>query len=216
MIKKSFTVFISDPIRHLWSDFFSSLAFIYQFIIDYILMRNMDNVSIEEILQQAFKFFKTLIFIIVVNISINEIFLDKDSNLVHEFLSEIAYLSFFFVSFLIYYYISAFYIKLTSNNIHRVLVFRTWLTLIFTLTLFFQLSGGLNPNKFNDKKFFDLLINDSVAVYFIFLIIEMYHIFKLIKRNQIKWYDSIFYIIIFASYFIFISIKTFTIKSLLS
>ncbi len=179
-------------------------------------MRNISNVSKEDILQEAFKFFKLLIFFILINISINEIFLNKDSNMAHEFKSEIAYLSFFYISFLIYYYFSALYIKITSNIIHRVLVIRTWLMLIFTLTLFYQFSGALNPNKLNEKTFLDLLINDTLAVYSIFLVIEVYHIFKLIKTNQIKWYDSIFYIIVFASFLVFITIKSMIIQQLLS
>ena len=216
MIKKSFTLFVSEPLRHLWSEIFSYFIFIYKFIIDYILMRNISNVSKEDILQEAFKFFKLLIFFILINISINEIFLNKDSNMAHEFKSEIAYLSFFYISFLIYYYFSALYIKITSNIIHRVLVIRTWLMLIFTLTLFYQFSGALNPNKLNEKTFLDLLINDTLAVYSIFLVIEVYHIFKLIKTNQIKWYDSIFYIIVFASFLVFITIKSMIIQQLLS
>jgi hypothetical protein len=216
MIKKSFAVFISDPLRLLWSEIFSNFTFIYKFIIDYILMRNISNVSKEDILQEAFKFFKLLIFFILINISINEIFLNKDSDMVHDFKSEIAYLSFFYISFLIYYYFSAFYIKITSNTIHHVLVIRTWLMLIFTLTLFYQFSGALNPNNLNEKTFLDLLINDTLVVYSIFLVIEIYHIFKLIKTNQIKWYDSFFYLIVFASYLIFISIKSIMIQQLLS
>jgi hypothetical protein len=179
-------------------------------------MRNINVVSIEDVLQQAFKFFKILIFFILVNISINELLLDKDSNLANDFKSEAAYLSFYYVSFLIFYYISAFYVKLTSNTIHRVLVIRTWLTLVFTLTVFFQLSGALNPNKLSAANFMDLLVKDALAVYFIFLIIEVYHIIKLFRTNQIKWYDSIFYIIIFTSYIIFIAIKTIIIQFLLT
>jgi len=179
-------------------------------------MRNINVVSIEDVLQQAFKFFKILIFFILVNISINELLLDKDSNLANDFKSEAAYLSFYYVSFLIFYYISTFYVKLTSNTIHRVLVIRTWLTLVFTLTVFFQLSGALNPNKLSAANFMDLLVKDALAVYFIFLIIEVYHIIKLFRTNQIKWYDSIFYIIIFTSYIIFIAIKTIIIQFLLT
>jgi len=180
-------------------------------------MRNISNVSKDDILQESFKFFKILMFFLLINISINEIFLDKDSTMVKDFKSEIAYLSFFYISFLFYHYFSSFYIKLTSNDIHYALVIRTWLMLIFTLIIIYQFTGGLNPNKkLNDKSYLDLLINDSLEVYFIFLLIEIYHKFKLIKTKKIKWYDSIFYLIVSASYFVFICIKTVIIQKLLS
>ena len=216
MLKRSFQLFLIEPLSDLWKGLASYLIFIYQYAIDFILIRNISDVSSENILQQAFKFFKIQIFIIVVNISINEIFLDKDSNLIHEFNSEIAYLSFFYISFLVYYYISALYIRFTSNIIHRVLVIRTWLMLIFILTIIFQLTGALNPDKLSEKIFLDLLSKDMLVVYLIFLLIKIYHVFKLIKRNQIKWYDSLFYIIIFASYLFLIIIKSIIIQKLLS
>jgi hypothetical protein len=202
MLKDSFRIFLIDPIRNLLSDFYSYITYAVRYTLDYVMIKNVD-IGKEEILQQTFKFFKISIFIVLANFSYNEIFINKDSDLARELKSEIGYLSVFYISFLFYYYISYFYANITSNKIHNVLVIRTWIMLIFLQILFFQISGDLNKKIIKDK----VLSEHSLMAYGILLLIGIFHIIKSIKEKRIKWYDSVFYLFIFASFFIFIAIE---------
>jgi hypothetical protein len=178
-------------------------------------MKNLSDVSSEDLLHDAFKFFKILIFVIVVNISINEAYFNMNSDLLHEIRSEAAYLSFFYFGFLFFYYLGSLYKKITTNNIHKVWLIRNWLMLIFVTTIIFQLTGVLNPDQIKVKMLEDQITKDVVIVYVIFLGIAILQTFKLIRKAQIKWYDAGFYLLAYSSFFVLIIMKGLIVQALL-
>jgi hypothetical protein len=177
-------------------------------------MRNLSAVSSEDILQHSFKFFKILVLIIVVNISINEAFFELKSSLFHEFLSELVYLIFFYVGFLFYYYIGAIYQRISGNRIHKVWVIRHFLMLIFVTIIIFQLTGVLNPSQMKEITHDSRITNDILVVILVFISLAIFQSYKLIRKAQIKWYDTGFYFLVYASFIILVLFKGGIIKQI--
>ena len=124
MISKSFRLFFLDPLKELSQGCHSYINFTFGFILDAILLRNINDKTPDDLLLETFKILKIIIFFIVSNIAFNELFRNIDSNLWHEIKSEVTYLAFYYISFLAFYYISRLYEKITSNGVHKVIVLR--------------------------------------------------------------------------------------------
>jgi len=172
--------------------------------LDAILLRNISNKTQDDLLLETFKILKIIIFIIVSNIAFNELFRNIDSDLWHEVKSEGTYLTFFYISFLGFYYISRLYEKITSNGVHKVIVLRYLLIVMLATIIFFQIDGLMNPDYKKYKLLNDLAIKDLVYIFAFFVLMVIFQSFYLLKKKIIKWYDVFYYIFMTALTFILI------------
>ena len=168
------------------------------------MLRNISDKTPDDLLLETFKILKIIIFFIVSNIAFNEIFRKIDSNLWHEIKSEGAYLAFFYISFLAFYYIGRLYEKITSNGVHKVIVLRYLLIVMLATILFFQIDGLMNPDHKKNQLLSNLAMNDLVLIFFIFALMVIFQSFYLLKKKIIKWYDMFYYIFMTALIFILI------------
>ena len=204
MISKSFRLFFLDPLKELSQGCHSYINFTFGFILDAILLRNINDKTPDDLLLETFKILKIIIFFIVSNIAFNELFRNIDSNLWHEIKSEVTYLAFYYISFLAFYYISRLYEKITSNGVHKVIVLRYLLIVMLATILFFQIDGLMNPNHKKNQLLSNLAMNDLVLIFFIFALMVIFQSFYLLKKKIIKWYDMFYYIFMTALIFILI------------
>ena len=204
MISKSFRLFFLDPLKELSQGCLSYINFTFGFILDGILLRNISDKTPDDLLLETFKILKIIIFFIVSNIAFNEIFRKIDSNLWHEIKSEGAYLAFFYISFLAFYYIGRLYEKITSNGVHKVIVLRYLLIIILATILFFQIDGLMNPDHKKHQLLSNLAMKDLVLLFFFFALMVIFQSFYLLKKKIIKWYDMFYYIFMTALTFIVI------------
>ena len=204
MISKSFRLFFLDPLKELSQGCHSYINFTFGFILDAILLRNINDKTPDDLLLETFKILKIIIFFIVSNIAFNELFRNIDSNLWHEIKSEVTYLAFFYISFLAFYYISRLYEKITSNGVHKVIVLRYLLIVMLATILFFQIDGLMNPDHKKNQLLSNLAMNDLVLIFFIFALMVIFQSFYLLKKKIIKWYDMFYYIFMTALTFIVI------------
>ena len=204
MISKSFRLFFLDPLKELSQGCHSYINFTFGFILDAILLRNINDKTPDDLLLETFKILKIIIFFIVSNIAFNELFRNIDSNLWHEIKSEVTYLAFYYISFLAFYYISRLYEKITSNGVHKVIVLRYLLIVMLATILFFQIDGLMNPDHKKNQLLSNLAMNDLVLIFFIFALMVIFQSFYLLKKKIIKWYDMFYYIFMTALIFILI------------
>lgn len=213
MISKSFQLFFFDPLKELYQGFQSYLIFVYSFVINVILLKNIVDKTADDLLQETFKVLKIIIFFIVANIAFNEIFRNIDSNLWNEFTSEGSYLAFFYISFLAFYYIGRFYEKITSNEVHKVIVLRYLLIVMLATILLFQITGIMNPNQKN-QILSDLVFQDLSLLFLLFTLMVILHCIYLSKKKIIKWYDVFYYIFMIALIFILIMVNGLVVTSI--
>ena len=172
-----------------------------------ILLKNLSSQTSETILEQTHKIFKIIVFFIVTNIAINEVFRGMDSNLWHEFKSEGSYLAFFYISFIVFYYCGALYEKITSNGLHKVIVSRYLMFVLFSTILTFQLDGILNPNHENLDSISYLALNDLALLFILFSILVIIQGIYLLKKKLIRWFDVFYYLIMTALLFFAIAMN---------
>ena len=204
MISKSFSLFFSNPLKELYQGFLSQLKFIYEFIIDTALLRNITNKTSDDVLQETFKMLKIIIFIIVSNIAFNEIFRNIDSNLWNDLKSEGLYLVFFYISFLAFYYLSRVYERITNTSIHTIIVSRYQLVVMLATMIFFQVSGIMNPDMKKSKFLAELAIENLAIIFLLFCLLVVIQSFYLVKRKLIRSIDVLFYLFMSALIFVFI------------
>ncbi len=204
MISKSFSLFFSNPLKELYQGFLSQLKFIYEFIIDTALLRNITNKTSDDVLQETFKMLKIIIFIIVSNIAFNEIFRNIDSNLWNDLKSEGLYLVFFYISFLAFYYLSRVYERITNTSIHTIIVSRYQLVVMLATMIFFQVSGIMNPDLKKSKFLAELAIENLAIIFLLFCLLVVIQSFYLVKRKLIRSIDVLFYLFMSALIFVFI------------
>lgn len=219
MISKSFSLFFSNPLKELYQGFISQLKFIFEFIVDTALLRNITNKTSDDVLQETFKVLKIIIFIIVANIAFNEIFRNVDSNLWNDLKSEGLYLVFFYISFLALYYISRIYERITNTSIHTTIVSRYQLVVMLLTMIFFQVSGIMNADLNADlnadmNSYFikselvkELAMENLAIIFLLFCLLVVIQSFYLVKRNLIRRFDVLFYLFMSALIFVFISIN---------
>lgn len=207
MISKSFSLFFSNPLKELFQGFLSQLKFIFEFIVDTALLRNITNKTSNDVLLETFKMLKIIIFIIVANIAFNEIFRNIDSNLWNDLKSEGLYLVFFYISFLAFYYISRFYERITNTNIHTIIISRYQLVVMLATMIFFQVSGIMNPDLKKSKLVAELATENLVIIFLLFCLLVVIQSFYLVKRNLIRRVDVLFYLFMCALIFVFIIIN---------
>lgn len=207
MIAISFRLFFLDPLIEIYQGLLSYLKFIFKFIIDTVFLKNISGKKPDDLLEETFKIFKTIIFLIIANIAINEIYNDIDSDLWHEFKSEGAYLAFFYISFLGIYYTCRLYEKLTSNNIHKVIVLRYLLFVVLATAFLYQVDGIMNPDIGRYELINDIAIKDLVSIFLIFSGMVLVHWIYLLMKKRIKWFDLFYYLVMTALIFLFIVIN---------
>lgn len=206
MIRESFNLFFIKPFKELLIVFLSYLKFIYRFIVDTVFLTNIQKDE-NELLDDTFKILKIIIFFIVTNIAYNEIFKNLDSNLWKELISEGSYIIFFYVSFLIFHYISKFYEKITSNTIHKVIVLRYLMIVLIGTVFYFQMDGIMNPNQENQNIYYDKAIADMSIVFLTFAALVFIQGIYLLRNKIIKWFDLLYYFIMIALIFILIVVN---------
>lgn len=194
MISQSFSLFFLSPLKELYQGFLSQLKFIFEFIVDTALLRNITNKTSEDVLQETFKMLKIIIFIIVANIAFNEIFRNIDSNLWNDLKSEGLYLVFFYISFLAFYYISRVYERITNTSIHTTIVSRYQLVVMLATVIYFQVDGVMNPDLNNSKLIAEGAFLNLTYIVFLFCLLVVIQSFYLIKRNLIRRVDVLFYL----------------------
>ena len=206
MIRESFNLFFIQPIKELLIVFLSYLKFIHRFIVDTVFLTNIQKDE-NELLDDTFKLLKIIIFFIVSNIAYNEIFKNLDSNLWKELISEGSYIIFFYVSFLIFHYISKFYEKITSNTIHKVIVLRYLMIVLIGTVFYFQMDGIMNPNQENQNIYYDKAMADMSIVFLTFAALVFIQGIYLLRNRIIKWFDLLYYFILIALIFILIVVN---------
>lgn len=204
MISKSFSLFFSNPLKELYQGFLSQLKFIFEFLVDTALLRNITNKTSDDVLQETFKMLKIIIFIIVANIAFNEIFRNIDSNLWNDLKSEGLYLVFFYISFLAFYYISRVYERITKTSIHTIIVSRYQLVVMLATMIFFQVSGIMNPDLKKSKLIRELATENLGIIFLLFCLLVVIQSFYLVKRKLIRPVDLLFYLFMSALIFVFI------------
>jgi hypothetical protein len=211
MISQSFRLFFINPLKDLIQGFLSYLKFIYGFIIDAIFLKNISGKTANDLLQETFKIFKIILFFIIANIAFNDIYRNIDSDLLKELISEGSYLVFFYISFLIFYYISRFYEKITSNSIHKTIVSRYLLIVMLATVFIFQIDGVMNPDKKNAKLIIDSAAVDLIVLFLLFSVLVCFQGICLLKKKLIKWFDLFYYLIVTALFLFLIFINGFII-----
>ena len=206
MIRESFNLFFIKPFKELLIVFLSYLKFIHRFIVDTVFLTNIQKDE-NELLDDTFKILKIIIFFIVSNIAYNEIFKNLDSNLWKELISEGSYIIFFYVSFLIFHYISKFYEKITSNTIHKVIVLRYLMIVLIGTVFYFQMDGIMNPNQENQNIYYDKAMADMSIVFLTFAALVFIQGIYLLRNRIIKWFDLLYYFILIALIFILIVVN---------
>lgn len=216
MLYRSFQLFFLSPLKDIVDILKSYIIFIYNFFIETLTSKNIRKKSEEELANEAFKIFKFIIFFILTNIGVNEAFLDINSDLLEEIKSEVVYLLFFYITFILCYYIFYLYGKLVKNSIHTIILSSNWLLVMVATTIVFQLTGILNPDRIPKTVLSDLMNKDvlwTILVYFVVLIIQIY---RLYKSQIIRWFDILFYILSWFIFSFFLIIKGVIIQDLIS
>lgn len=76
MLVRICIIFFIAPLKELWRAIVDYVAYLYRFSINALLCKDVLNKSIDDIALEAFKIFKFLVFCILSNININDIFID--------------------------------------------------------------------------------------------------------------------------------------------
>jgi hypothetical protein len=216
MLIKSFKIFFVNPVVEIWESLKSYTVFLYKFISNTVLLQGDLNVSEEDLLMNAFRIFRGLMFIILFNFSINEVFSNIDSDLSHELKSELGYLLFFYIEFILLYFLSSFYTYITKNKIHKSIILQNWLSIIMVATIIFQVTGVLNPGDKNKSDNYETVALDFIFIFIVMLFVFLFQVIKLIKCCQLKWHDSVFYFTVFIIFSSFIFFKALFIKYLIN
>ena len=216
MLIRICTIFFIEPLKELWKGIVDYGIYLYRFSVNALLCKDVADKSIDDIALEAFKIFKFLIFCILANLTINEAFFDRDSNLLHELKSESAYLLFFIFSFLLCYYLAAAYFAIRKNEPLKVVISRNWLLTMMITTLIFQLTGVLNPGESSQKEIEEIIGNDLAGLAFTYLILFVFQFTRMLRAQLAKWYDALFCIISFALYIFLLICKAVVIQLLIS
>ena len=214
MLVKTCNLFFINPIKDVWSSIKNYIRFLIGFMMDVLLCRGVLNVTEDQLLEEAFKIFKFLIFCILANLAINEAFYDLNSDLLHEIKSESAYLAFFIVSFILCYYFGWGYGKITNNTVPKVMAVRVWLMIALITTILLQLTGILNPGHSSKSEIDQIIVSDIAGMIVGCGLLFIFQFYRLYRVGVAKWYDAIFYATCYSLYIILLSIKSTLIQSI--
>lgn len=216
MLYRSFQLFFVNPLKEIADAIKSHIIFIYNFCINSVTCKNCTLKTDEDVANEGFMVFKFILFCIITNMAINEAFLDINSDLFKEMLSQIVFLLFFYISFTLCYYIFYLYGKLVKNSVHTIILSCNWLIVMVATTIVFQLTGILNPNRISQTGFSELMSIDilwTILVYLVVLVVQMY---RLYKKQIIKWFDIFVYLISWVIFSFLLIVKGVIIQGLIS
>ena len=216
MLIKTCKLFFIDPLRGVWSSIKEYTRFLRVFLFDTLLCRDVLHVTEDQLLIEAFKLFKFLIFCILANLAINEAFFDLNSDLMNEITSESAYLVFFVLRFVLCYYLGWIYEKLTGSSAHKVVAVRLWLMTTFVATVLFQLTGIMNPGQAAKAKIEEAIISDLAIMISAYALLFLFQFLRLYRARIVRWHDVIFYLAFYCICIFLLSIKSGLIQTLIS
>ncbi len=181
-----------------------------------LFCKDVEDKSTDDIAREAFKILKSIIFLIIANLAINDVFFNQSSNVLHEIKSESAYLLFFIITFFICYYVSATYSLIRKNQYLKIIVTRNWLLTMIIATIIFQLTGVLNPNGISKIEMEDTITSGLTGIIFSYLIFFIFQFYQILRSKFAKWYDIFFYFASFSLYIFLLIIKAVVIQMLIA
>lgn len=216
MIAQIIKVFFLTPLNQFKKTFFGYSFYLYQFCVNALLCKDVENKSTDDIAREAFKIFKFIIFLIIANLAINDVFFNQSSNVLHEIKSESGYLLFFIITFFICYYVSATYSFLRNNQYLKIIITRNWLLTMIIATIIFQLTGVLNPNGICKIEMEDTITSGLTGIIFSYLIFFIFQFYQILRSKFAKWYDVFFYFGSFSLYIFLLIFKAVVIQMLIA
>lgn len=186
MFKKSIKLFFIEPLTNIFISIKGYIVFIFHFLKENITL-NFEPKNDEEDLKISTKIFQIIVLIIIVNLSIKEIFDEKDSNLITEVGQEISIGFFYWLSFLIIYYFGIVFNKIYKSELFTTFSVKMWNFYALVLVLISMLTDNLSSDP-----------NPYLIIYlWLFIIVHLlFYYFKLIKRGLLLKKQFIFIFIL--------------------
>ena len=216
MLVRIYRIFVVAPAKDIWAGILDYLTFLYRFSLNTLLCREVIGKSVDDIAIEAFKIFKFLIFCILANLTINEAFGNRDSDLIREMKSESSYLLFFIVSFLLCFYLAAAYSALRKNEYLKVVISRDWLLTMMIATVIFQVTGVLNPGESSQIEIEDTISTDLAGLAFSYLLLFIFQFRRMLRSKLVRWFDIFFCLICFSLFIFLLICKAAIIQLLIS
>lgn len=186
MFKKSIKLFFIEPLTNIFISIKGYIVFIFHFLKENITL-NFEPKNDEEDLKISTKIFQIIVLIIIVNLSIKEIFDEKDSNLITEVGQEISIGFFYWLSFLIIYYFGIVFNKIYKSELFTTFSVKMWNFYALVLVLISMLTDNLSSDP-----------NPYLIIYiWLFIIVHLlFYYFKLIKSGLLLKKQFIFIFIL--------------------
>jgi hypothetical protein len=186
MFKKSIKLFFIEPLTNIFISIKGYLVFLFHFLKENITL-NFEPKNVEEDLKISAKIFQIIVLIIIINLSIKEIFDEKDSNLLTEIGQEIAIGFFYWLSFLIIYYFGIVFNKIYKSELFTTFSVKMWNFYALVLVLISMLTDNLSSDP-----------NVYLIIYlWLFIIVHLLlYYFKLIKRGLLLKKQFVFIFIL--------------------
>lgn len=196
MLKKTFWIFFVSPLFSLIKILKEYLIFLWNILKDGILIKNFDKRSEQENIEESLKIFRLFLFIIFVNIGVNEIFKIKDSNWITETISEIFITVIFYPLFIGNYYLGRIFNKIYKENLFESISTKLWnlYALIFMGVL--QFSQTINTRLDVEMRTNFGIEKITLICIFIFIHLTAFYINR--KKKNIFTKKHLFYL--FAQY----------------
>lgn len=162
MIGRSFFLFFIKPMISIWNLGKKTINFL-RVLYSQILFKKDITFSEDSVLHDAYNVFRIILVCVLSKISIDELFLDKDSNFITEAISQLLLLIFYFILFQINFYYSKFLAFIKKDTLIIAIYMKIWQVYIFTF-LFFMFFFSLwvdethSGNFLSFEQTFDLLM----------------------------------------------------------
>ena len=173
MFKKSIKLFFIEPLTNIFISIKGYLIFLFHFLKENIIL-NFEPKNDEEDLKISAKIFQIIVLIIIVNLSIKEIFDEKDSNLITEIGQEIAIGFFYWLSYLMIYYFGIVFNKIYKSEFYTTFSVKMWNFYALVLVLISMLTDNLSGEP---------SINLILALWLFITVHLLLYYIKLIKRG---------------------------------
>ena len=186
MFQKSIKLFFIEPLTNFYISIKTYLIFLFHFLKENIIL-NFEPKNEEEDLKISAKIFQIIVIIIIINLSVKEIFDKKDSNLLTEIGQEIAIGFFYWLSYLMIYYFGILFNKIYKSELFTTFSVKMWNFYALVLVLISMLTDNLSSDP-----------NAYLIIYlWLFIIVHLlFYYFKLIKRGLLLKKQFIFIFIL--------------------
>lgn len=201
MLKSAFLHFFINPLSDIFKSAKKTIFFICNILYTGFLIKDFEDRTDEENLEESSRIFHFLIFVLVANIAYNEVFRGHNSNIWHEIRSESLFTIGYFILFIIVYFFGELFNKILSSNFLDTLVTRLYNFYVLTMLAFLQFSDTINPVlKANVKE--SLIVSNTLLVWFLIFIHSIFVFMKLYKARIFTKRHAIFLVFFVALFLV--------------